>query len=133
MKFSKIMETCIYSSDLKEMKEFYQDKLGLELVSEEMGRHVFFKVGKNMLLIFNPKVTMHEKETKHGAITPPSMNHFALEIKKDDFHTIKMDILNKNIEIEKEVTWKNGGLSIYFRDPAGNLVEIITDNFWPIQ
>jgi len=127
------METCIYSSDLKEMKEFYQDKLGLELVSEEMGRHVFFKVGKNMLLIFNPKVTMHEKETKHGAITPPAMNHFAFEIEKDDFHTIKIDILNKNIEIEKEVTWKNGGLSIYFRDPAGNLVEIITDNFWPIQ
>jgi catechol 2,3-dioxygenase-like lactoylglutathione lyase family enzyme len=133
MKFTKIMETCIYSSNLKEMKEFYQDKLGLEVVSEEMGRHVFFNVGKNMLLIFNPKVTMHEKETKHGAITPPAMNHFAFEIKKDDFQATKMDILNKNIEIEKEVTWKNGGLSIYFRDPAGNLVEIITDNLWQIQ
>jgi catechol 2,3-dioxygenase-like lactoylglutathione lyase family enzyme len=133
MKFSKIIETCIYSSNLKEMKEFYQDRIGLELVSEEENRHIFFKVGENMLLIFNPKVTMYEKDTKHGAITPPSMIHFAFEIKKDDFQTIKMDILNKNIKIEKEVIWKNGGSSIYFRDPAGNLVEIITDNFWPIR
>ena len=46
MKFSKIIETCIYSSNLKEMKEFYQDKIGLDLVSEELNRHVFFKVGK---------------------------------------------------------------------------------------
>jgi catechol-2,3-dioxygenase len=43
-----------------------------------------------------------------------------------------MFILNRNIEIEKEVIWNNGGLSIYFRDPGGNLVEIITDDFWPI-
>jgi catechol 2,3-dioxygenase-like lactoylglutathione lyase family enzyme len=133
MKFSKIIETCIYSSNLKEMKEFYQDKLGLEIVSEEANRHVFFKVGENMLLIFNPKVTMYEKDTKHGAMTPPSMIHFAFEIKKDYFQPIKTYISNNNIEIEKEVTWKNGGLSIYFRDPAGNLVEIITDNFWPIR
>jgi catechol 2,3-dioxygenase-like lactoylglutathione lyase family enzyme len=132
MKFSTIIETCIYSSNLKGMKEFYQDKIGLELVSEELNRHVFFKVGKNMLLIFNPKVTLHEKDTNHGAMTPPSINHFAFEAKKADFQFIKMFILNKNIEIEKEVTWNNGGSSIYFRDPGGNLVEIITDDFWPI-
>jgi catechol 2,3-dioxygenase-like lactoylglutathione lyase family enzyme len=132
MKFSKIIETCIYSSNLKEMKEFYQDKIGLDLVSEELNRHVFFKVGKNMLLIFNPKVTLYEKDTNHGARTPPAINHFAFEIKKADFQSIKMFILKKNIEIEKEVTWNNGGSSIYFRDPGGNLVEIITDDFWPI-
>src|SRR6476469_1357263 len=132
MKFSKIIETCIYSSNLKEMKEFYQDKIGLDLVSEELNRHVFFKVGKDMLLIFNPDVTLYEKDTNHGARTPPSINHFAFEIKKADFQSIKMFILKKNIEVEKEVTWNNGALSIYFRDPGGNLVEIIIDDFWPI-
>ena len=42
-----------------------------------------------------------------------------LRSKKSDFQSIKMFILKKNIEIEKEVTWNNGGLSIYFRDPGG--------------
>jgi catechol 2,3-dioxygenase-like lactoylglutathione lyase family enzyme len=32
MKFRKIVESSIYSSDLEKMKEFYVDRLGLELV-----------------------------------------------------------------------------------------------------
>ena len=45
MKFRKIVETSIYSSHLEKMKKFYVDKLGLELVSEQKGRHVFLKTG----------------------------------------------------------------------------------------
>jgi catechol 2,3-dioxygenase-like lactoylglutathione lyase family enzyme len=70
MKFRKIVETSIYSSHLEKMKEFYVDKIGLELVSEQKGRHVFLKTDKNMLLIFNHGVTAAEKETNHGAPTP---------------------------------------------------------------
>ena len=43
MKFRKIVETSIYSSHLEKMKEFYVDKLGLQRVSEQKGRHVFLK------------------------------------------------------------------------------------------
>jgi hypothetical protein len=44
------------------MKEFYVNRLGLDLVSEEEGRqeegrHVFLKAGKSMLLVFNPEKT----------------------------------------------------------------------------
>ena len=28
------------------------------------------------------------------------------------------------VAIEKEVAWQEGGASIYFRDPAGNMVRI---------
>ena len=134
MKFRKIVESSIYSSDLEKMKEFYVDKLGLEFVSEQKGRHVFLKTDKNMLLIFNHMVTAAEKETNHGAITPPSMVHIAFEIGSDEYEDAK-DLLEKNyIQIEKEVTWENDikSRSIYFRDPAGNLVEFITRNFWDV-
>ena len=57
MKIRKIIETSIYSSELENMKEFYVDKLGLELVSQQKGRHVFLKTEKNMLLIFNHEIT----------------------------------------------------------------------------
>jgi catechol 2,3-dioxygenase-like lactoylglutathione lyase family enzyme len=132
MKFSMIIETCIYSSNLKEMKLFYKDKIGLESLSEDANRHVFFKVGKSMLLIFNPEVTLNERDTIHGAITPPSIVHFAFGIKEDEFKTIKQAILDEKINIEKETVWENGGVSIYFRDPGGNLVEIITEGTWPL-
>jgi catechol 2,3-dioxygenase-like lactoylglutathione lyase family enzyme len=134
MKFRKIVESSIYSSNLEMMKEFYVEKLGLELVSEQKGRHVFLKTEKNMLLIFNHVVTAAEKETSHGALTPPSMVHVAFEIGSDEYEEAKELLDKNNIQIEKEIAWKNDvkSRSIYFRDPAGNLVEFITRNYWHV-
>ena len=135
MKFTKIIETCIYSPDLEEMKNFYINYLGLEFVSEEKGRSVFLKAGKSMLLIFNPLNTLnHIKKLFpiHGAITPPSIIHFALEIQKEDYEKWKDILQNNKIAIEKEIELKSSR-SIYFRDPAGNLVEFITNNAWPVD
>ena len=135
MKFRKIVETSIYSSNLEKMKEFYVDKLGLEFVSEQIGRHVFLKRDKNMLLIFNHGVTAAEKETSHGASTPPSMVHIAFEIESDEYEQAKHLLEKNNIHIEKEIAWENNikSRSIYFRDPSGNLVEFITRNYWGVN
>jgi len=135
MKFRKIVETSIYSSQLEKMKEFYVDKLGLEFVSEQIGRHVFLKTDKNMLLIFNQAVTAAEKETSHGASTPPSMVHIAFEIESDEYVQAKHLLEKNNIHIEKEIAWENNikSKSIYFRDPSGNLVEFITRNYWRVH
>ena len=41
--------------------------------------------------------------------------------------------MQKDIVIEKEIVWGNRNGSIYFRDPAGNLVEFITKGNWPVE
>jgi catechol 2,3-dioxygenase-like lactoylglutathione lyase family enzyme len=135
MKFRKIVETSIYSSNLKKMKEFYVDKLGLEFVSEQKGRHIFLETDTNMLLIFNYEVTATEKETNHGATTPPSMIHIAFEIGSEEYENAKKFLVESNILIEKEIEWENSikSRSIYFRDPADNLVEFITKNYWGVM
>ncbi|MFL6381881.1 MAG: VOC family protein [Nitrososphaeraceae archaeon] len=134
------METCIYSSDLVKMKDFYINILGLEIVSEEKDRHVFLKAGQSMVLIFNPNKTLVSNGSNgttklpiHGAFVPPSIIHLALEIEKQNYDNAKHTLNGKNVRIEKEVTWEEGTNSIYFRDPAGNLVEIITPGSWPID
>ena len=134
MKFRKIVETSIYTTDLEKMKEFYVEKLGLEYISEQRQRHVFVKTDKNLLLIFNHVVTTTEKETNHGAPTPPSMVHIAFEIEAEEYEEAKELLVEKNIQVEKEIVWENDikSRSIYFRDPAGNLVEFITRNYWPV-
>jgi catechol 2,3-dioxygenase-like lactoylglutathione lyase family enzyme len=136
LKFEKIIETCIYSTDLNVMKIFYVNRLGLDLVSEEEGRHVFLKAGKSMLLIFNPENTRLADNSifpVHGAITPPSSIHFALEIEQVDYEAAKNILIQNKIPMEKEMSWNAGGKSIYFRDPAGNLVEIVTKGQWPVH
>ena len=126
------------------MKNFYIYILGLEFVSEEKDRHVFLKAGQSMLLIFNPNKTLATTDVgngnsnatqlpTHGAFAPPSIIHFALEIEKQNYGSAKHMLNEKNIKIEKEVTWKKGTNSMYFRDPVGNLVEIITNGSWPID
>lgn len=118
------------------MKDFYVNKIGLEFVSEEKGRHVFLRAGKSMLLIFNPDNTKNEGNSRfptHGAITPPACIHFALEIEKKDYDSSKKMLTNMNIDIEKEMVWGKGSESIYFRDPAGNLIEFIIKGNWPVE
>jgi hypothetical protein len=34
------------------------------------------------------------------------------------------------VAIEQEVDWPRGGKSLYFRDPAGNSVELLTPGVW---
>ena len=134
MKIGKIVETSIYSTNLEDMKDFYVNKLGLEFVSEQKGRHVFVKTDNNMLLIFNHEITITENETSHGATTPPSVIHIAFEIDSGEYDTAKKILIESNVQIEKEIEWGNriGSKSIYFRDPAGNLVEFITKNYWEL-
>ena len=135
MKFTKIIETSIYSSNLKVMKDFYINILGLDFVSEEQNRHVFLKAGKSMLLIFNPDKTLnngYDILPSHGVYSPPSIIHFAFEIKKDDYEKWKYLLKENKIDIEKEIKFGNSK-SIYFRDPVGNVVELITNDAWPVD
>ena len=47
-----ILETCLYVSDLEAAERFYRDVLGLEFDSRQPGRHVFLRLGTQMLLLF---------------------------------------------------------------------------------
>jgi catechol-2,3-dioxygenase len=134
MKIKKVVETCIYSSDLDSMKRFYVDILGLPLVQEEKGKLVFLQAGKTMLLIFNPDRTRvdNDKLPTHGA-GPPASIHFAMEIEEQDYPRWKELLAKNRISVEKDVNWKGASRSLYFRDPAGNLVELITPGEWPVE
>lgn len=135
MKISKVVETCVYSYDLDDMKKFYAGVLGLQLVQEEEGKLIFLKAGKSMLLIFNPDKTgaNYDRLPAHGAATPPSSIHFAMEIEEHDYQRWKDLLIKNRITVEQEVDWKGKARSLYFRDPAGNLVELITPGEWPVE
>jgi catechol-2,3-dioxygenase len=135
MKINKVIETCIYSSDLESMKKFYVGILGLSVIQEEEDKLIFLKAGKSMLLIFDPLRTGsdNDKLPTHGAMTPPSSIHFAMEIEEQEYQPCREFLARNGIAIEKEVRWNTNAKSLYFRDPAGNLVELITPDAWPVE
>lgn len=124
-----IVETGIYVNDLKAAESFYHAVLGLRVIAFEEGRHVFFQVGdNNVLLAFLPEATLSGGcLPSHGAKGP---GHFALGIPTDALASWKNHLNQHGIAIEDEVQWPRGGRSIYFRDPAGNAVELLTPGLW---
>jgi catechol-2,3-dioxygenase len=129
-RIDRVLETGIYVKDLKRARRFYESVLGLELVSEEKGRHVFLKAGKSMLLLFRAERTLEEsKLPPHGAA---GSQHFALQVREEDFDSWKVRLKEKGVEVEKEFNW-GVSRSLYFRDPDGNLVELITPGNWPVE
>ena len=124
----KLVETGIYVDDLDGAERFYQDVLGLEVIGRVSGRHVFFRVGRDdVLLIFRAEETLKDPRTFHGATGP---GHFALGIQAGDLDTWRQQLQGHGVAIDDEVVWPRGGRSIYFRDPAGNSVELITPGIW---
>jgi catechol 2,3-dioxygenase-like lactoylglutathione lyase family enzyme len=124
-----IIETGIYVDDLEQAEAFYRDVLRLAVISREPGRHVFFRVGeRNVLLAFRPDAALKgDLLPSHGAKGP---GHFALGIASADFDAWREQLVAHGVVIEQEVQWPRGGKSLYFRDPAGNAVELITPGLW---
>ena len=124
----RIIETCIYAENLDEVGEFYRRLLGVEPFAEHKDRHIFFKLENGMLLIFNPSTTSNDKNIPpHGC---KGKCHVAFAVEYGNINEWKKKLKALGIEIEKEITWPAGGMSIYFRDPAGNSVEITTPDTW---
>src|SRR5690349_16130532 len=123
MNILSIKETCIYVKDLERTKDFYVNKLGLQLISLVKGRHIFFRAGSSVLLCFIADETKKEDVLpSHGA---EGNIHFAFEVGKEEYPAALNQITNLGIAILHQHSWKNGVRSFYFHDPDKNLVEII--------
>jgi len=59
---------------------------------------------------------------KLKTLSPAASAHFAWE------HSLK----EQGIAIELRRTWKYGGEALYFRDPDGHLLEVVTPGIWNI-
>jgi catechol 2,3-dioxygenase-like lactoylglutathione lyase family enzyme len=129
VRIKAVIETAIYVDDLNAAEDFYLRILGLPVIAKEAGRHVFFQVGtSNVLLAFIADTTLKgDQLPPHGARGP---GHFALGIQADALDGWRDHLQANGIVIEKEVQWPLGGKSLYFRDPAGNSVELVTPGVW---
>jgi catechol 2,3-dioxygenase-like lactoylglutathione lyase family enzyme len=131
LQLRRILETALYADNLDQTEVFYISVLGLSLFAKETGRHLFFKFGDHMLLIFNPARTIEESEAApHGARGP---GHVAFAVPVSELGGWKRQLKEKGVEIEKDVLWPNGGRSLYFRDPAGNCLELASLLVWGME
>ena len=133
---SHILEAALYARDLDAAEEFYGGLLGLEKLIRVGARHVFFRLGSGVLLIFNPDETQKPPSNPqlpvppHGARGP---GHVCLAADGAELPQWRGHLERNGIAIEADFAWPNGARSIYFRDPADNSVEIAEPKLWFAQ
>ena len=125
---NQILETCLYVSDIKKATAFYQALFDLEPYAVENNRHVFFRIGDCMLLLFNSAVTKKGGSVPAHGVTGQGHVAFTIEHRKLQFWRNRLE--EQNIEIEQEYVWPSAGKSIYFRDPFMNSIELATSDTW---
>jgi catechol 2,3-dioxygenase-like lactoylglutathione lyase family enzyme len=128
-----VLETAVYATDLDAAERFYTKILGLTAFSREAGRHVFFRAGDGVFLVFNPETTLNATEFLNGPPIPHGAHgpgHMAFRVHEAEIPAWRERLTAKGIAIERDLRWPNGGLSLYFRDPAGNSIELATPGIW---
>lgn len=133
---SAVLETVLYFRSEEETRAFYSDVLGLRLIGKEAGRHMFFRLGDSVLLLFDPSATAEAGSVPgHGAT---GQGHVCFVAADGTYRQWKQLLIDRGVEIIQETAWPPGatgdgvrGWSFYFRDPSGNLLEIADRDFWP--
>jgi catechol 2,3-dioxygenase-like lactoylglutathione lyase family enzyme len=130
-----ILETVLYAQDLAAIETFYRDVLGLEPFARADRRHLFYRCGDQVLLIFNPEAT--KVPPAKGALPVPphgtdGEGHVCFRADAADLEAWRGRLTAKGVAIEADFEWPGGGRSIYFRDPAGNCLEFAEPRIWKL-
>lgn len=132
------LETALYARDLEAAQTFWEGVMGLVAFQRVPGRHIFFHTAEGpppqVLLIFNPDATEKPAAADARLPVPPhgarGPGHVCLAVAPDRLDDWRAHLLANDVTIEADFCWPNGARSIYFRDPAGNSIELADPAIW---
>ena len=130
--FDGVLETSLYhaTGEAEAIERFYGELLGLPLVARWPGG-LAYRIGPGVLLLFEREATAERDEpmADHGSAGP---GHACLLAGGPDAYEGWRQRLGKaGLEITHEHEWTGGRRSFYFKDPAGNLLEVAEGDIWP--
>jgi catechol-2,3-dioxygenase len=130
---SGILETAVDAVDLARTAEFYRRTLGLAILLDTP-RLVAFDAGSaNVLLVFQAGAVERHMTDDRGTVPGHGSRgrvHFALKISADSLEAWRKRLETLGIPLTGEYRWPRGGMSLYFDDPDGNVVELATPGLW---
>ncbi|CAM5768239.1 VOC family protein [Bosea minatitlanensis] len=134
-RLNRIVETALYVDDLERARDFYETKLGLApllstptLVACDVG-------GRSVLLLFRRGASLATQTAPGGSIPPHDGQgplHIAFAVDEAELAAWEEKLERSGIAVEGRMQWDRGGRSLYFRDPDGHLLELMTPGIWRI-
>jgi len=110
-------------SDLDRAERFYTEVLGLPVV-QRFGRHqILLRCGAQMLALFEREDLPSRQVDRID--NPLGTGHHAFKILPDDFQAMQKLFTVQSIPTYGPIDWGDHDC-LYFLDPDGNLLEIVT-------
>ncbi len=134
-KLNGVVETALYVDDLARARDFYESILGLTPLFSDSRLCALDVGGRSVLLLFLRGSTLETVVMPGGTIPPhdgAGPIHLGLAITAEDLPAWEERLRSHGIVIEGRATWRRGGTSLYFRDPDGHLLELLTPGLWAI-
>lgn len=128
-----VLEAAVYVDDLDKTEAFYAGVVGLDVVTRQDSRHIFFACGQSIVLAFvaeQTRIPTNESQLPvppHGATGP---GHICFSVPGEDLDGWVAHLTGAGYEIESDFNWPHGPRSVYVRDPAGNSVEFAEPKLW---
>ena len=125
-----LLETSLYVDDMRRSARFYHDVLDFdEVVSGD--RLIAMQVAgkQQVLLLFKKGASASLPKTPHDG---DGQLHLAFAVPVAALGAWEVRLSEQGVEVIDRVTWERGGVSLYFRDPDGHLVELATPGVWAI-
>ncbi|GGF65718.1 lactoylglutathione lyase [Azorhizobium oxalatiphilum] len=129
---TRVVETGLYVDDLARASAFYEGVLGLAPMLAD-ARFRAYPLGDTVLLLFLRGTALETIHLPGGTIPPHDGSgplHFALAVAEADIPAWRAHLAAHGIAIEGETQWPKGATSLYFRDPDGHLVELVSPGLW---
>ncbi len=131
----RVLETSLYVDDLARSVEFYERIFGFSKLVADARFCAFNVSDQQVLLLFRKRATT-EPMTIPGGVIPAHDGdghlHVAFTIPLDAEQEWREHLAAHEIAIESRVAWPRGGFSLYFRDPDGHLLELVSPGCWTI-
>lgn len=129
-----VLETSLYVEDLLRSRAFYQDLFDFPLLFQDDRLSALAVPGNQVLLLFLRGASGGPNLVPGGVIPPHGGTgrlHLAFAIAAADLPGWERRLEEAGVPLESRVTAPRGGVSIYFRDPDGHLLELATPGIWP--
>lgn len=130
-KLERVLETTLYcDADEREGTErFYAETLGLRCIAGWASGSAF-RLGAGVLLLFERQAlaATDSPVAAHGSRGP---GHVCFTARGEGYERTRARLAAAGVAIDHDHEWPDGGRSFYFRDPAGNLLEVADRDIWP--
>lgn len=133
MKIRELKETALYVEDLVRAGQFYREVMGLPVLAEDERFRAFDVNGRQILLLFRRGASVEAVELPGGRI--PGHDgagpvHAGFAVEASELAAWEDHLGRHGVAVESRMAWPRGGRSLYFRDPDGHLLELLTPGVW---